>query len=246
MHRRMKMQKEWLLRLWHFGKFVFGTNISSSVFRNTDQFIISSYLSTSAVALYGVCLRISNLVDVPSQVLGDILFPKTAKMMEDGNLWGVKYYYEKAVGSILAIAVPASLTILFLPKLVITIIAGHNYLEAVPILQVTIFYGLFLPFIKQFGTIMDSIGAPKTNFIVITITAVCNIFICMFFTKKMGLMGAAYGTMTSYGICFIITQSILYRKLKVNLLNVGKYMLEFYPEMLTVVKQRYFTKLKTR
>ena len=246
MHRSMKLQKEWLLKLWHFGKFVFGTNISSSVFRNTDQFIISSYLSTSAVALYGVCLRISNLVDVPSQVLGDILFPKTARMMEDGNLGKVKYYYEKAVGSILAIAVPASLAIMFLPKLVITIIAGHNYLDAVPILQVTIFYGLFLPFIKQFGTIMDSIGAPKTNFIVITITAVCNIFICMYFTRQMGLMGAAYGTMVSYGICFIITQTILYRKLNVNLFNVGKYLLQFYPEMLSVVKQRYFSKLKTK
>lgn len=242
MHRQVKFHKEWLLKLWHFGKFVFGTNISSSVFRNTDQFIISSYLSTSAVALYGVCLRISNLVDVPSQVLGDILFPKTAKMMEDGNLGMVKFYYEKAVGSILAIAVPASLAIMFLPKLVITIIAGHNYLDAVPILQITIFYGLFLPFIKQFGTIMDSIGAPKTNFIVITITAACNIFICMYFTRQMGLMGAAYGTMTSYGICFVITQTILYRKLNVNLLNVGKYLLEFYPEMFSVLK----LKLKTR
>jgi len=246
MYRSTKMHSEWMWKLWHFGKFVFGTNISSSIFRNTDQFIISSYLSTSAVALYGICLRISNLVDVPSQVLGDILFPKTAKMMEDGNLEKVKFYYEKAVGSILAIAVPASICIVVLPELVIGIIAGKNYMDAVPILQITIFYGLFLPFIKQFGTIMDSIGAPKTNFVVLTITAACNIGICMYFTKQMGLMGAAYGTMTSYAICFIITQSILYRKLNVNLLNVGKYMLQFYPEMLSVVQQRYLTKLKTR
>jgi O-antigen/teichoic acid export membrane protein len=246
LYRNMKLNKAWLGKLWHFGKFVFGTNISSSIFRNTDQFIISSYLSTSAVALYGVCLRISNLVDVPSQVLGDILFPKTAKMMEDGNMQMVKYYYEKAVGSILGIAIPASLVIMFLPKLIITIIAGHKYLDAVPILQVTIFYGLFLPFIKQFGTIMDSIGAPKTNFLVNTIVAACNIFICMYFTRQMGLMGAAYGTMTSYGICFIITQVILYRKLNVNLLNVFKYCLQFYPEMLSVVQQRYFLKWKTR
>lgn len=246
MYRSTAFNKDWVWKLWHFGKYVFGTNISSSIFRNTDQFIISSYMSTSAVALYGICLRISNLVDVPSQVLGDILFPKTAKMMEDGNLNMVKFYYEKAVGSILAIAVPASIIILVLPRLVIGIIAGNNYMEAVPILQITIFYGLFLPFIKQFGTIMDSIGAPKVNFIVLTITAVCNIFICMYFTKQMGLMGAAYGTMTSYGICFVITQSILYSKLNVNLLNVGKYMLQFYPEMLSVVQQRYFIKMKTR
>jgi Na+-driven multidrug efflux pump len=68
----------------------------------------------------------------------------------------------------------------------------------------------------------------------------------MYFTRQMGLMGAAYGTMTSYGICFIITQVILYRKLNVNLLNVFKHCLQFYPEMLSVVQQRYFLKWKTR
>lgn len=246
LHRGLQLHKAWLVKLWHFGKFVFGTNISSSIFRNTDQFIISSYISTSAVALYGVCMRISNLVDVPSQVLGDILFPRSARMMEDGNLSMVKYYYEKAVGAILAIAVPASLGIMLLPKLVLTIIAGKEYQEAASILQVTICYGLFLPFIKQFGTIMDSIGSPKTNFAVITTTAICNIFICIGFTRQMGLMGAAYGTMTSYGICFIITQTILYRKLNVSLLNVWKYMLQFYPDMLSVAQQRWNLKFKTR
>jgi len=225
-----RIQKAWISKLWHFGKYVFGTNISSSIFRNTDQLVIATYISTSAVALYGVCLRISNLVDVPSQVLGDILFPRSAKMMEDGNLGGVKYYYEKAVGTILAIAVPASIVIMLLPKLVLTIIAGKEYQEAASILQITILYGLFLPFIKQFGTIMDSIGAPKTNFIVLTITAVCNIFICILLTRRIGIMGAAYGCMISYGICFLITQVILYRKLHVNLFNVWKYMLKFYPE----------------
>lgn len=245
-NKKIRMHREWFRKLWTFGRWVFGTNVSSSLFRNTDQFIISSLLGTPSVALYNVCLRISNLVDVPSQVLGDILFPKTAKMMEDGNLAKVTYYYEKAVGTILALAVPASLAIMILPGLAIRIIAGQGYMEAVPILQATILYGLFLPFIKQFGTIMDSIGLPKLNFYVITVTAVCNIFICLFFTRQFGLMGAAYGTMTSYGICFAITQTILYRKLGVSLLNVGKYMLQFYPEMISLVQQRYLLKWKAR
>ncbi|NML39066.1 flippase [Chitinophaga sp. G-6-1-13] len=246
LHRPAARYREWFLQLWHFGKFVFGTNISSSIFRNTDQLVISSYISTAAVALYGVCMRISNLVDVPSQVLGDILFPRSAKMMEDGNLGMVKYYYEKAVGAILAIAVPASIVIMLFPKLILTIIAGKGYQEAAPVLQVTICYGIFLPFIKQFGTIMDSIGSPKTNFFVITVTAICNIFICMLLTRQIGIMGAAYGTMISYGICFIITQVILYRRLKINLLNVWQYMIEFYPDMLSVARQRLNPKWKAR
>jgi O-antigen/teichoic acid export membrane protein len=242
LHRNIKVNKPWLRKLWQFGRFVFGSNISASIFRNTDQFIISSYISTAANALYGVSMRISNLVDVPSQVLGDILFPRSAKVMEEGNLEKVKYYYEKAVGAILAIAVPASLIIMILPRFILTIIAGKGYQEAAPILQVTICYGLFLPFIKQFGTIMDSIGSPKTNFAVITITAICNIIICIILTPRIGIMGAAYGTTISYAICFIITQVVLYRKLKVNLFNIWKYMFLFYPDMLSVARQRWVLK----
>ncbi|MET6997410.1 flippase [Chitinophaga defluvii] len=242
----IKVDPQWVKKLWHFGKYVFGTNISASIFRNTDQFVISSYLSTASVALYGVCLRISNLVDVPSQVLADILFPKTAQMMEAGNMEKVKFYYEKAVGAILAIALPVSLGIFLLPKLVLYIIAGANYEEAAPILQITILYGLFLPFIKQFGTIMDSIGLPKTNFAVTTVTAICNIFICWYFTKHFGLLGAAYGTMTSYAICLLITQVILYKKIGSSLSNTFKHMILFYPDIIAVLQQKISLKWKVR
>ncbi|MGN7723888.1 flippase [Chitinophaga sp. 22620] len=242
----INISKAWVKKLWHFGKYVFGTNISSSIFRNTDQIVVASMVSTSAVALYGVCIRISNLVDVPSQVLGDILFPKSARMMESGNLEGIKYYYEKAVGVILAMAVPASLVIMLLPRLMLTIIAGKGYQEAAAILQVTIFYGLFLPFIKQFGTIMDSIGMPRVNFFVITFTAAFNIISCITLTRLTGVMGAAYGSMLSYGVCLIITQVIMIRKLKINPLNSFKYMFRFYPEMFLIVKQRLTLKLDAK
>lgn len=238
----VKFHAEWMGRLWQFGRFVFATNISSSIFRNTDQFIVSSLISAPAVAMYGVCLRVSNLVDMPSQVLGDILFPRSAKMMEGGNLAGVRYYYEKAVGSILAIAVPASIVILLLPRLVIGIIAGAAYMEAATLLQLTILYGLFLPFIKQFGTIMDSIGKPKMNFYVITTTALLNIPICYGFTKAFGLHGAAYGMMTSYFICFLITQVYLRKTLGTNFLRTIGYSVRFYPEMYQVLRQRFILK----
>lgn len=243
---RIRIDVQWTRKLWHFGKYVFGTNISASVFRNTDQFVISYYLSTASVALYGVCLRISNLVDVPSQVLADILFPKSAQMMEAGNMEKVKFYYEKAVGAILAIGLPVSLVVLLLPKLVLYIIAGAEYEVAAPILQITMLYGLFLPFIKQFGTIMDSIGLPKTNFAVTTVTAVCNIFICLILTSHFGLMGAAYGTMISYAICFLITQVILYKKIGSSLSNTLRHMILFYPDIMSVLQQKILLKWKAR
>ncbi|RAJ06940.1 O-antigen/teichoic acid export membrane protein [Chitinophaga skermanii] len=244
--RNFVVKKEWILKLWHFGKYVFGTNFSAMVFRNTDQFIVSSFFSPAAVALYSVCVRISNLVDVPSQVLGDILFPKSAKVMEEGNIGKVKYLYEKAVGALLAIGLPVSIFIFCLPKFVLWVIAGQEYMEAAYLLQITMVYGLFLPFVKQFGTIMDSTGHPQWNFTVLTVTAVINIGICYVFAKYFGLQGAALATLTTYILSFAVMQTILHRKFGVQVGNVFKYMFQFYPDMLQIVQQRLLWKWKTR
>lgn len=244
--RQFRYNPKWLATMWHFGKYVFGTNLSASVFRNTDQFIVSSVYGSGAVAWYGVCVRISNLVDVPSQVLGDIMFPKSAEVMREGNMEKVKFYYEKAVGVVLAICVPGSLVIFLFPKLVLAIVGGGKYVQAAHLLQLTMAYGMFLPFVKQFGTIMDSTGFPKTNFLIMTIIAVINVFICSVFARNFGIEGAAYGTMTSYFICFLITSGILYKKFNASVLNCFRHMFQFYPEAFQLFQQRFLLKLKAR
>jgi lipopolysaccharide exporter len=158
----------------------------------------------------------------------------------------VKFFYEKAVGVVLAICIPGSLFIMFVPKFILGIISGGEYVEAAYLLQLTMGYGLFLPFIKQFGTIMDSTGSPKLNFLVMTIIAVINIGICTVAALHFGPAGAAYGTMTSYLICFIITSSILYKKFNASIGNCFKYMFQFYPEAYQLFQQKFLLKLKAR
>ncbi|UYQ95241.1 flippase [Chitinophaga horti] len=244
--KQFRYSSKWLSTMWHFGKYVFGTNLSASVFRNTDQFIVSSLHGTGIVALYGVCVRISNLVDVPSQVLGDILFPKSAEVMKSGDLNKVKFYYEKAVGVVMAICIPGSLFIFLFPKFVLLVVGGDKYVEAAQLLQLTMAYGLFLPFIKQFGTIMDSTGAPKVNFLVMTVTAIVNIGICSVFARQFGIPGAAIGTMTSYFLCFLVTSAILHKRFNASIINCFRYMFQFYPEAYQLFQQRFLLKLKAR
>jgi lipopolysaccharide exporter len=52
--------------LYHFGKFTFGTNISSMFVKSTDSWMIGRLVSTAAVAIYNPAIRIANLVEVPT------------------------------------------------------------------------------------------------------------------------------------------------------------------------------------
>jgi len=229
--------------LFDYGKYVFGTNLSSMLFKSIDQLMIGSMISTASVAVYNTAIRITNLVEIPTLSVAAIVFPKSAKRMATEGISSVKYLYEKSVGLILAILFPALIFILVFPSFLIRIVAGEAYLDTVPILQVTILYCFFVPFANQFGTILDSIGMPKVNFYVNLFGAFVNVISNLFFIKQFGLIGASYGTLTAYFINFFIVQYILAKKLNVKTLNTFKYARMFYLDAFDLII-KYLTKKK--
>ncbi|HEU0065225.1 MAG TPA: flippase [Flavisolibacter sp.] len=236
--RKLVIRKDWTKRLWNFGKYVFGTNISNAIFRSTDQFFVSHFLLPGIVALQSISLRVTNLTDLPSQVLGDILFPKSAQSYAEETHDRTKFLYEKSVGAILAFVIPATIIVILFPGIILAILAGRRYMEASGYLRIVIIAGLFMPFLKQFGTIMDSTGRPKINFIVLTAIAIINLFSCFFFIKGLYLPGAAIALIVTHLIGFIISQILLRKYYNINFLNCFKYAFNFYREIFNLLMSR--------
>jgi len=220
-----------IYRLWKFGRYVFGNNISSLLFRSTDGFITSFYFGTILSAYYNASLRISNLVDMPSVVFADILFPKAARF-DRNDLSSVKHVYEKAVGATLVFSIPALLFILLFPEFILTILAGKEFVQASGILRVTAFFGFTLPFLRQFGTIMDATGQPQIAFRLMFFALIFNIpsnLVCVYFW---GPIGAAIGTAITYFILFIISQYIMNQRFGVLVTQIFKNTWGIYAEIL--------------
>lgn len=234
--------KEWINKLWQFGKNSFGTGISNLFFRNADQFLVSNLISPAAaslkaVALQGISLRIFNMCDIPSQVIGDILFPKSANLSVDDHTT-IRYYYEKSVGITLAIILPIVIGIVLFSKWIVLILAGANYLQTIPYLRLLMIATIFLAFLKQFGTITDGTGLPHINFYMLTVIAVVNIASCYYFIAQYGLMGAAYGLLVTHCIAFCLTQYILFKLYGIRFYNCIVLAFTFYPEMFHILKSK--------
>ncbi len=217
----------WVWKLIHFGKYVVGTNLVSSLYGAVDQFMLGSLLSTASVAIYSVAGRITNLINIPSMSLSAIVFPHSAKLINTEGRPGIKVLYENSVGAILAIVVPGIVFVLLFPSWVIGVIAP-GYIETIPILQISIFLSFFLPFAHQFGTTLDSIGFPNLNFYFTGSFFLINLTLNYFLISNYGVIGAAYGTLTTTIIGFVAMQILLRSMLKVNMLNVFKNMMGFY------------------
>jgi lipopolysaccharide exporter len=122
---KLHLSKDWVKQLWFFGKYVLGSGISTLLFRNADQFLVSSLLANPAfVASQSISLRIINLADIPSQVLGDILFPKSSNTNSKDNPEIIKYYYEKTVGASLCFILPVIIIIFLFTKFIILFLAS--------------------------------------------------------------------------------------------------------------------------
>jgi len=225
-----RLHMDWVKKLFGYGKFVFGTMISSALSGSINQMMLGTLLSPIAAGSYNVAFRIVSLTDIPTNSLGAIVFPQSARRFALQGTDAGKYLYEKSVGTIVAILIPVVVFVFCFPEFVVRIVAGSNYIDAVPLVHFVILTCLFSPFDRFFGVIMDSIGRAKLNFIIILFFISLALVLNYFLIGRFGIMGCIYGTLISDMIVFTVRQVLLYKILKVNLLSPFIYAWRFYPE----------------
>ena len=233
-----RLDLDWVRWLFNYGKFVIGTNLSSMLSKSLDQLMLGAMINPIATAVYSTAIKIANLVEVPTQSMAAIVFPKSAQRIEEEGTQAAKVLYEKSVAVLLALIVPGVMFVILFPEFVIQLVAGDQYLDAVPVLRVAMLYGLFVPFSRQFGTMLDAMGKPGVNFFLVMAGALVNGIVNYILIGQMGIMGAAYATLISYFLFFVINQVILYREAGIQLWKVFVYTQKVYVNGFMILRQK--------
>ncbi len=209
--------------LFRYGKYTFGTSVSAMLMRNTDTWMLARMTSPLSVALYNPALRIANLLEIPALTLASVLFPKLSQQFAEKGQGSARYLYEKSVGTILCSVLPMALLVLVFAEPITVFIAGEDYIATAPVLRITVLYSFLLPFNRQFGVTLDAIGKAKINFLFVLRDALLNVVLNYIFITRYGLIGAAYGTATTYLIAVVANQVYLHKNLQVSLLRIFYY-----------------------
>lgn len=229
---------KWVKKLFRYSKYVFGTTMISNISNSMDKFLLGGILNTAEVAIFNSATRILNMIDVPLFTISTIVFPKSAERIKTEGPKAIKYLYERSIGLILAMAIPFTIVCFVFAEQIILIIAGKDYLDAVPILRVVIFLSILKPFDRQSGSFLDVIGKPNINFITVLINFVLAVGILYVMLTYLGVIGAAYGILLSTFIGIVVTHIILYKLLNINPFNTFIYALHFYSEGMKQIKAR--------
>ncbi|MBL3658182.1 flippase [Fulvivirga sediminis] len=222
------ISKEWLAKLWNYGKYTFGTNVSSNFLRNIDSWMLAKMISPLATGFYNPAIRLGNLFEVPTTTLTSIAFPKLVQRIKNEGEGAARHLYEKSTGYIFAIMLPVVSLVVIFADYVVLIIAGEGFEETVPILRITMLYGLIVPFNRQFGITLSALGKPHYNFYFVFGNAIVNTILNYFFIKQFGLIGAALATLTTFLLTLIYNQYYIHNKLNVKWKRIFGYSLAFY------------------
>jgi O-antigen/teichoic acid export membrane protein len=238
LYRSFETDRRTLTRMFNFGKYVFGTNVFSSLGKSADQFISARLISADVVAYYNIVARINNMMDVPSFAIADVLFPKNVEAMVTSGPDKVRYYFERMVGSILSILAPLSILIFIFPHIFISILAGNKYYSAIPILQIVILFSVLRPFFYQFGATMDAIGKPAINFWVNLLIMILNYGFMYIGLRYTGWLGAAYGADVAALLSFVIIYFVLKKAVGIQIGETIQWVWKSYTEIFSYLKKK--------
>lgn len=226
-----KYDWNWVKKLFHFGKYVMGTNCFSMLYNKLDVLLLGTLLSPVAVATYNVAARILNYIELPLTGLSQILYPKIAETFyREGNI-SVAKLYEHTLAILLGIIIPFTILVLIFAKNIIYGLAGAQYLSATPLLQVLLITVFPKIWGRVFGITLDAIGKPSLNFKILVGSIFSNLLFSLLFIPLWGVKGAAWAVLLSVIFNVSIGQFLLSKTIPIQQINILKQLWLIYTKL---------------
>lgn len=111
----------------------FASRISGVIMERTNVIAIGSFFSYEMVAIYDLCTKVVSILKTPFSLVAQVIYPNVAKSR---NMSIVK----RVVGPLFFSGVCISLLIVLLASNIVLLLGGSNLSDAVPILQIMVWY----------------------------------------------------------------------------------------------------------
>ena len=144
---RLSLDLSKAAKLWKFGKWIFAGTVLGFLMTQGDDFFVWAYLGISALGLYQVAYKFSNIPATEiTHVISQVTFPAYSKLQDD--IPRLKDAYLKVLQLTAFLSIPAAGLIFILTPDFVTLFLKKEFLPIIPVMQILAIKGL-----------MSSIGA---------------------------------------------------------------------------------------
>lgn len=241
-----KATRATLKTLLNFGKYSTFTLIGTNLLRNADILIISiSPFGSTAVALFSIPLKLTEIQQIPLRSFTATAFPKMSKACLEGKTNDVRVLFNTYSGALTYLFFAVSIGTFVFAEAFVILISGYQYLDTeiigidiVAIVRILSVYGLLLPIDRMTGIGLDSINRPNINALKVAIMLGANIvgdLIAIYVFKSIEMVAVSTLVFTTVGI--IVGAYFLNKTFRVSLLEIFRSGHAFYKSIWLQSKQ---------
>lgn len=168
--------RHYLKTLFDFGKFSFGTSLSTTLFRVTDVFFLEM-LGEKALAVYFLGGRLLQIIEIPLSSFVSSAMPGMSDYFNHDEHAKMMALMKKMAGLVsIGLMIVAIGSIIFAEP-IIYVIGGPAYVhtEAPNLFRLFMSIAAFAPIDRFFAVTLDVIHKPKINFYKILVMLVANL-----------------------------------------------------------------------
>jgi len=208
-------------KIIRYGKHGLLRELTGTISTRISLFITASLLSYSQTAFLGVSQRYLTLLLIPNSAFQSLLYPVLVRVSYTNDPLKIKNTYEYQVSKLLAAMLVLATCITLVSPLVITVIHGQDYQPAIGLLIIGIWtIALFSPFGSAFGSIINTIGKPRINSVIVMVNSFINVTVSYFLISWLGLYGAVLGPLFTELIGFLWARQIIAKNTAIDYNNV--------------------------
>lgn len=185
------------------------------IFEWTDSLVIGYFKTASDVGIYNAALPIAFLLGISPLLFMQLFFPLVNKEYAKGNRGTVKQLSKQVGKWIFAINLPVFIFLFIFSEAFLNILFGPEYAGVANALRFLLVGFLFFSVSEISTRLIEMEGKPKLILYSIVSVAILNLILNIILVPKLGIIGAAISTMTSFIALTIIFAIQSFRTLSI-------------------------------
>jgi O-antigen/teichoic acid export membrane protein len=177
--------------LFHFSKWLFISNLIQFLHSRSTDFILGRTVGSYGLGVYNLAAEISAMPSTELIApLNRAVYPAYAQLASAREKLHVRFL--EVYGLISLVAFPVAVGLFCLSDLVVALLLGPQWMDAVPILQILGLCGLVGALQGNMYVVMSAMGKPKANTMLSASLLAVSLPVVIWASLKYGVLGAAY------------------------------------------------------
>ncbi len=202
---KAKFNTKEIKSFYGFGFAVLFTAIGSMLLTTIDTLLLTHLTDLEAVGLYNVAVPIAGVMDMLVLPFMIMLYPLIAELHSNKNFETLRQIINKIYKISVLLIFPATVVIISYPEVILRTLFGNMFIGAAIALQILVVAKIFSLLGVINSQIISGSGNPKTYTYIVLIGATLNVILNFLFISKYGIAGAAFATLISYALIFILS-----------------------------------------